>query len=235
MGSTQPRRMSKDYAYSELKNKILSGVILPDQDLVEGKLAEELDISKTPLREALQKLEVEELVIRQPNGRLKTASITVQEAEELFLVRSYLEGIIANKATQNATKEDIEILSSYCHRIRQATKYKDGEEVLYYGKKFHDQLYVMSGNRTAVKILSQLNDHTTRYRRLVTMNNDEIISGNTGLNGSTEDHTIILEHITNGDRLKAENAMRIHIKSSMSTAIESIKKYELNLSKEIKS
>ncbi|MFJ7936691.1 GntR family transcriptional regulator [Sporosarcina sp. NPDC096371] len=235
MSSTQPRRMSKDYAYYELKNKILNGVIPPDHDLVEGKLAEELDISKTPLREALQKLEVEELVIRQPNGRLKTASITVQEAEELFLVRSYLEGIIASKATQHATEEDIEILSSYCHRIRQAIKYKDVEEVLYYGEKFHNQLYVMSRNRTAVKILNQLNAHVTRYRRLITMSNDEIIDENTELNGGIEGHTVILEHIINGEQLKAENAMRIHIKSSMSTAIESIKKYEQNLIAELKS
>ncbi|MFC5602481.1 GntR family transcriptional regulator [Sporosarcina koreensis] len=226
MSSLQPRRMSKDYAYYELKNKILNGMIQPDSDLVEGKLAEELDISKTPLREALQKLEVEELVLRQPNGRLKTASITVKEAEELFLVRSYLEGIIANKATKNATAEDIEILSSYCHRIRQATRYKDGEEILYYGKKFHNQLYEMSDNLTVVKILNQLNDHTTRYRRLITMNTGDLLIGNNGLNGEVEDHTIILQHIINKERLEAENAMRIHIISSMSTAIEAIKRYE---------
>lgn len=222
MNSIQPRRMSKDYAYNELKNKILKGYILPDQDLVEAKLADELDISKTPLREALQKLEVEELVIRQPNGRLKTASITVQEVEELFVVRSYLEGIIAKKATQQATKEDIEVLSGYCHRINQAMKYNDKEEILYYGKKFHDQLYQMSGNRTAVKILNQLNDHITRYRRLVLLNREEIFN----FDQNSEDHSIILGHIIDGNQLEAEKTMRNHIRSSMSTAIESIKKYE---------
>lgn len=223
MERTQPRRMSKDYAYYELKEKILKGDIQPNQDLVEGRLADKLNISKTPLREALQRLEAEELVIRQPNGRLKTASITVKEAEELFVVRSYLEGIIANQATVEATEEDIDILSGYCQRISQATKYYDEEAILHYGKMFHEQLYQMSRNQTVVKILNQLNDHMTRYRRLVPVNSKELYDQ------KGDDHSRILQYIIDGDRLKAEETMRNHIISSMDTAIEAIKKYENNL------
>ena len=217
MNSSQPRRMSKDYAYFEIKNKILNGDFTPEESLIESKLAEELDISKTPLREALQKLEVEELVVRQANGRLKTPSITVQEAEEIFLVRSYLEGIIAKQATNHATQEDIDSLSGFCDKINQAIEMKNIEEILHYGTKFHEHLYRISGNRTVVKILSQLNDHVTRYRRLVPLNNEEMYIQD------TDEHSIILQHIIEGDRLGAESTMRSHILSSMSVAIEAIK------------
>lgn len=217
LSAMQPRRVSKDYAYNELKNRILSGDIQPEEDLIESRLAEELNISKTPLREALQKLEVEELVIRQPNGRLKTASITVKEVEELFLIRSYLEGIIVKQATDLATNEEIEELSNCCYKIAQATKYKESEEILRYGKQFHTMLYDISGNRTAVKILTQLNDHLARYRRLVPDNKDS----------DSNDHAVILEHIKNGEGTEAEETMRNHVISSMGTAIAAIKRYEL--------
>lgn len=220
MMNLQPRKMSKDYAYYELKKKILEGDIKPNQDLVEGRIADELSISKTPLREALQRLEAEELVIRQPNGRLKTASITVKEAEELFIARSYLEGIIAHQAAVQATAEDIDLLTSDCEKISQAIRYYDEEAILYYGKIFHERLYKISDNRTVVKILQQLNDHVTRYRRLIPIHKKDVYQkGN-------EDHAKILQFIEERNGVKAEETMRNHILGSMDTAINVIKKYE---------
>ncbi len=221
MDRVQPRRFSRDYAYYEIKNKILNGELRPDQNVVEDRLAKELEISKTPLREALQRLEVEELVSRQANGRLKVASITVKEVEELFLVRSYLEGIISKQATENATTENIEELSSYCEKIKRAIDEKDSDEVLYYGDKFHNLLYEISENKTAIKLLNMLNDHITRYRRLIPKINESKFEQD------YEEHSLILSYIIDGDKLKAESAMQDHILSTMNIAIKSIEKYIL--------
>src|SRR5690625_6387820 len=65
-----------DYAYQILKKNILTGKLAPEALIVEEQLASELDISRTPLREALQRLEIEELVVRRPNGRLRSEEHT---------------------------------------------------------------------------------------------------------------------------------------------------------------
>src|SRR6478736_666407 len=99
------RRLStKDFVYFEIKKRIIESVLKPDQPINEESLAAEVQISRTPIREALQRLEIEELIIRQPNGRLKVAPITTQEVNELFNVRSLLEGLITREATIKATE-----------------------------------------------------------------------------------------------------------------------------------
>src|SRR3954454_16673108 len=94
------RRLStKDIVYFEIKKRIIESVLKPNQPINEENLASELQISRTPIREALQRLEIEELIIRQSNGRLRVAPISVQEAEEIFHIRSLLEGLVTRDAT----------------------------------------------------------------------------------------------------------------------------------------
>ena len=218
------RRISKDYAYLELKRMIVEGKLLPDQELVEGQLADLLELSKTPLREALQRLEVEELVLRQPNGRLRTASITLKEAEELFIVRSYLEGIVTKQATIEQSPADIEELEEYCQRIEKYAKYEDYEEVFLYGQRFHEKIYAMSNNYIAVKLLNQMNAHITRYRRFIPATDQNI-----AFQQSAFEHALILEAMINDDPELAEQLMRKHIMDSLKSAENSIRKIELKL------
>ncbi|NRG43991.1 GntR family transcriptional regulator [Bacillus sp. CRN 9] len=95
------RVSAKDIVYTKLKKGIISCEFKPGQAIIEDDLASELEVSRTPLREALQRLEIEELVIRQQNGRLKVAPVSVKEVKELFLVRSMLEGIVVLEAIEN--------------------------------------------------------------------------------------------------------------------------------------
>lgn len=220
MSFTSTRKVSKDYAYFEIKKRIISGEMKPDQNVVEEFWANELEISKTPLREALQKLEMEELVIRQANGRLKVASISEQEVGEIFLVRSYLEGIITKQAAMNATERDLETLANYCKQIIDSSAKGLEDDVLYYGSQFHIHLYEISGNKTATKLLGMLNDHVSRYRRLVPSLQQARIKDD------IEDHERILAYISEKDVAGAELAMREHILRSMELAIEAIKKYQ---------
>lgn len=219
-GSMRNRRLStKDYAYYEIKLRIISGEFEPDQQVIEESLASDLEISRTPLREALTRLEIEELLIRLPNGRLKVAPITVQEVEEIFVVRSHLEGIIAKQATLNANAKDLQHLSMLTQQIVQAAADSRKEDVLYYGSQFHSYLYDISRNRTAFKLLNQLNDHISRYRRL-----GPIRSADRSKKAANE-HQSIFNYIAAGDAEGAEREMQLHIQNSLSTAIESIEEY----------
>jgi DNA-binding GntR family transcriptional regulator len=211
------RRLStKDYVYFEIKKRIIESVLKPDQSINEENLAAELEISRTPIREALQRLEIEELIIRQRNGRLRVAPITTQEVKEIFQIRSLLEGLVTREATIKATESDIEKLQYYTQRIIEAAENDQRKEIVDYGSEVHSYLYQISANKTAMKILNQLNDHISRYRRL----------GPTGSNvrgkKAAQEHKELFEAIAKKDHKKAELLMREHINHSLAAAIESI-------------
>ena len=217
------RRLStKDFVYVELKKKIIESVLKPGQSINEVKIALELEISRTPIREALQRLELEELIVRQPNGRLKVAPISVQEAKEIYNVRGLLEGLVTREATIKATAEDIHKLQMFTNQIMKAAENANREEVMNYGNEIHSFIYQISGNNTAVRILKNMNTHISRYRRLGP-NYVNLRSKQAAL-----EHQNIFEAIMQRNDKKAELLMQEHIHNSLSAAIESI---ELHLSK----
>ncbi|ASK62316.1 hypothetical protein CFK37_09175 [Virgibacillus phasianinus] len=216
---SSPRRISaKDLAYFELKQKILEGILAPDEVLVEEELSQELGVSRTPLREALQILVFENLIERQSNGRLKVASMSIKEVEEIFNVRSKLEEIAVEQATENATEDDMNHLTNIVYMIKQT--YGDGkiDDLLYYGNKFHNYIYDLSENRTVKNIISQLNDHIYRYKRII------FNEKNCGVMDDSEEHELILERIVQRDKAGAKSAMKKHIQNSLKDAVHAIKK-----------
>ncbi|MFD1040465.1 GntR family transcriptional regulator [Virgibacillus byunsanensis] len=213
---------AKDYAYYEIKQRITEGKLHPDQPVIEEDISSKLKISRTPLRGALERLEFEKLVVRQSNGRLKIAPISVEEVKEIFKVRSKLEEIAVIEATENATDNDIRILSEIASKIMNTSKDGNIEDVLYYGAKFHSYIYDLSGNKTVNNFLAQLNDHIHRYRRLVPKQSVERIIE------EGEEHQLILDCIANKDTEGAELAMNKHIQKSLSSAITAIGIYENN-------
>lgn len=216
---TRARRMSKDYAYLELKQKIICGDLKPDQIVREEQLAALLEISRTPLREAIQRLEIEEFLNRQPNGRMKVASITKQEAKEIFQIRSMLEGFIAREAAINAKEEDIENLSAMLEKLKTSFKRGERQDFVSYGFEFHDYLSEMSGLQTFEKILNILKDHALRYCRFVSTYGDWDVKAD-------EEHSLILQKIAEKNPAGAEKAMQDHILSSLATAIQRIEEIE---------
>ncbi|MEC1523859.1 GntR family transcriptional regulator [Neobacillus niacini] len=218
--SQRTRMVSKDFAYIEIKQQIINGELQPGQSLVEETLTKELEISRTPLREALQRLEMEELVVRQSNGRLKVAPISKKEVEEIFVTRSLLEGLIAGQAAEKAEEKDVQNLLNVLKMINEASEKGDYQEIMHYGSEFHLCLYDISKNTITVKILSMLNDHILRYRRLFPKRGKDR-SGKV-----IEEHALILNCIIAKDVKGAELAMQKHILSSLDTLIENIEQHE---------
>lgn len=209
------RRLTKDVAYYELKEKIIYGELEPDKIVREEWLAEMLEISRTPLRQAIQMLEMEDFLIRQPNGRLRVAPISRAEVEEIFMIRSMLEGKIAKHATENITENEMEHLTTILDKLRQSFKLGSGQEFVSHGNDFHDYLGEISGLKTSVKLLSMVKDHANRYCRFVSMYgkwNEE----------ADEEHVRILKNIKQRDGNGAEQAMKDHILSSLQDVVNRI-------------
>lgn len=206
---------TRDFAYEAIKKQIIKGDLSPDKQIVEEKLASELDISRTPLREALQRLEIEELVVRRTNGRLKVAPISIREVEEVFTIRKKLEVIVVGQATDNATKQDVRHLKHISKMFEETCHEGSMDEILYYGGLFHSYIYDLSGNKTAVKLLYQLNDHIDRYRRYIP---DNI----TRQTDSIEEHNRIIHFISKQDTPGSKQAMEDHMNNSLKIAIQSL-------------
>ncbi|WP_161493832.1 GntR family transcriptional regulator [Virgibacillus necropolis] len=211
---------TRNFAYSEIKKQIIKGQLEPDATIIEEKLAKNLQISRTPLREALHRLEWEKFVDRKRNGRLKVASISIEEVKELFSVRRVLECMIVVNAAQNATKVDIQNLENLVEMASLVSSENNIEDILSYGNRFHSYLYDISGHKTAVKILYQLNDRISRYRRLVPIEN--LKNQKPASNG----HKTILINMEKRDLPGVEKAMEDHINHSLEASIKIIKKYK---------
>ncbi|WP_340025599.1 GntR family transcriptional regulator [Paenibacillus sp. FSL K6-1096] len=210
------RRLSKDNTYSILKQKIIDSELEPDQAVNEEGLAALLGVSRTPLREAIQRLEQEDFLIRQPNGRLRVAPLSLTEVEEVFQIRSMLEGHIARSAARNATPGDIQRLTQILDRLKYSFQTGERQDFVSYGFEFHDYLSDISGLKTFGKVLGQLRDRSLRYCRYVSLHGD----WNTQ---ADEEHLKILRRIAAGDEDGAEQAMREHILTSLATALEQIR------------
>ncbi|NQX45695.1 GntR family transcriptional regulator [Paenibacillus tritici] len=213
------RRLSKDNTYYALKQKIIDSELEPDQAVNEENLAALLGVSRTPLREAIQRLENEDFLVRQPNGRLRVAPLTITEVEEIFLIRSMLEGHTARSAARNATARDIQRLTLILEQLKHSFQMGDKQDVVSYGFEFHDYLSEISTLKTFEKVLNQLRDRSLRYCRYVSLHGD----WNTQ---ADEEHLAILQRIVARDEDGAEQAMREHILSSLSTALERIRGIE---------
>lgn len=221
-GNKIQRMSAQDYAYLEVKQKILDGTLAPEAAIVEEDLSNQLDLSRTPLRGAIQLLEFENLLVRKSNGRLMVAPVSSKEAREIFNVRCKLEEIAVEEATKHATEEDLRKLSYIVSMIEES---KDGgrvDDVLYYGDQFHSYIYDLSNNDTVINFLTQLKDHIHRYRRLVPKqtSRDMTMSG--------EDHGFILEKIKARDAIGAKKLMTNHIMKSLDYAIKAIELYKEN-------
>src|SRR5690625_3071545 len=127
---------AKEFAYLEIKYRIIKGELSPNEQLLEIPLSKSLKISRTPLREAIYKLEFEGLVVRQNNNRLKVAPISIKEVIEIFTVRCKLEEIAVEEATERAKETDLFNLESIVTLINNSYKNNQIDQVLYYGEKF---------------------------------------------------------------------------------------------------
>lgn len=217
LSNSLKRQSVSSVVYDTLKRKIIELDYKPDQQLNEEMLTKELDVSRTPLRQALHRLELEGLIIRRVNGRIAVASITVEEAEEVFEVREVLEGLIAKEATQHITAEQIGQLEEVLTLMERAAEKKQSLNLIRHGSAFHHILYESGHNETAIRFLDQLNSRIERYRRLGGYLNPEYMPML-----PVQEHQKVFHFIRERKAEEAEWAMRAHIRRSLELTKETL-------------
>lgn len=222
MEMTRRRSSTIDTVYEKIKEKILEMEYGPNDHLVEESLSTDLNVSRTPLRQALYRLELEGLVVKKTTGRIHVSSLSIKEAEDTFLVREILEGLIARLATINITSNPSRIdilqrLQDIMLLMRKAAEEHRQVDVVRYGNEFHNLLEQHSDNRTATYTLYQIKSRISRYRRIGAYKDPEYASIT-----PVEEHEEILKHIANGNEIDAEDAMRHHIQRSLQSTIKAL-------------
>ena len=203
------RQQNKD-AYSLILEAIDVGVYKPGDRLVESDLADRFGVSRTPIREALQRLETQSLLTR--DGRsLIVASLDHSQMAELYIVRAELEGLAANLAAKHATSEEIKVLQDMIDSDRKLIS--DPSSLARSNRRFHKQIHLASHNRFLIKQLDLV------HRSMALMATTSLAADGRGA-VAVEEHQAIVTAIANGDSTEASEKLRDHISVAFITRLK---------------
>jgi DNA-binding GntR family transcriptional regulator len=197
-------------AYSLILEAIDTGVYRPGDRLVESELAERFGVSRTPVREALQRLETQSMLSR--DGRsLIVASLDHNELAELYVVRTELEGLAARLAAQHATGEEISVLREMVEEDRALLG--DPEAMSRANRRFHKQIHLASHNRFLVQQLDLV------HRHMALLATTSLAVEGRGERALAE-HEAIVEAIAARDGQRAYEALKAHISKAFETRLK---------------
>lgn len=203
----------REVVVETLRQAIQNGTLQPGERLMEIPLAEELGVSRTPIREAIRKLELEGFVIMVPRRGAYVANITLKDITQVFELRSALEELAAGLAAERITEEEIETLERMIVEIGEHMENKDMDRVVAADVAFHEVLYKASRNDRLVEIVHNLREQTYRFRSF-SMNQPG------RLRKTWEEHRLLVEAIASHNESQARKLARMHMEHSEQTLLK---------------
>ena len=201
-----------DCVFDRLEQEILSGNYAYGEVLTEARLAEELDVSRTPIREAIRRLEQENILKLTGKG-LVVQGITRADIEDIMEVRQLIEGKAARRAAENMTDEQKQKLKETVELQEFYVAKGDPDRVQVQDHEFHELIYAGSGSITLQSTLSPLHRKAQKFRRAS-------VAKKSRAKDSVREHTAICEAIAAGDGDAAERLMLAHIESARKSILE---------------
>ncbi|MEJ6391280.1 GntR family transcriptional regulator [Gymnodinialimonas ulvae] len=197
-------------AYAMILDAIDAGIYRPGARLVESELAERFGVSRTPIREALQRLETQSLLTR--DGRsLIVASLDHGQMAELYTVRQELEGLAARLAAKHAAAEEVAVLRDMVEQDRALLD--DPEALARANKRFHHQIHLASHNRYLVQQLDLV------YRSMALMARTSLAVAGRGEDALAE-HAAIVDAIAEHDGDRAADALKAHLSTAFKVRLK---------------
>jgi DNA-binding GntR family transcriptional regulator len=167
IASPAARQSLADDTYLKIRDALLSGEFEPGQRLSEPELALKFNISRSPIREALVRLEHEGFIDRQANGRMIVRALDIDDLTQLYEVRAVIEGFAARLAAPLLRTVDLERMSARVDAMEKCVRKGDPEGALAAGQDFHDIITQECPNRRLIEMLSGLRARISRYRSVV--------------------------------------------------------------------
>ncbi|MCR5755921.1 MAG: GntR family transcriptional regulator [Acetatifactor sp.] len=206
----------RDVVFKTLRQAILTGELKPGERLMEIHLANKLGVSRTPIREAIRKLELEGLVTMIPRRGAEVAQITEKSMNDVLEVRRALDALCVELACERITPEELEELKKACIAFEEAVKTKDTRKIAQADVALHDIIVHATGNERLVQLVNNLAEQMYRYRF-------EYIKDASQHQNLVEEHRIIYESIVNKDQETASREAKIHIDNQKKAIIRQIR------------
>ena len=213
MADIQPRNTGAHLVYSELKRRILSLELKPGERIYEPAMAAALQVSRTPLREAIRRLISESLLEQQATGGVVVPALDEQVISELYDVRAALESLMAREACARATPADIEELHGILER--NAAMVGFAEEAMKYGVTLHATVARIAGNSWARRFHDQISSQVERYRHFTNNSPDR-------REEALADHRVLVEAIDSKEPDKAAKIAFDHVIAARDETLRAI-------------
>ena len=192
-----------EQVFDRLENEILSGFYQRGEILTEMKLVSDLGVSRTPIREALHRLEQERLIENTQKGFL-VLGVTMEDLADIFAIREKIEGVASRLAAENITEEQLAQLRETLELQEFYVPRHDADHIKIYDSQFHKLIYRFSGSSVYYDTLMPLHKKVQKYRKASVENESRAIQ-------SAKEHRIIFEAIAAHDGAKAEEYTVKHI------------------------
>lgn len=199
--------------FNKLREDILSGVYQENEELKENTIGLELGVSRTPVREALRQLELEGLVTMIPNKGAYVTGITSKDIHDIYMIRSYLEGLCAKWACENITEAQIEDLEEILYLSDFHARRSHHDQLVELDNKFHELIYKASGSKILNHVLSDFHHYVERVRKIT-------LSMPNRATKSSQEHAAILDAIKKRDGDLAEKLANEHIMNTIKNISE---------------
>ena len=202
----------EEKVYNILEDQILSQKLRAGDSVTELKLSKELGVSRTPVREALQRLDREGLIKLRPNKGAVVVGISEQDLIDIYKIRTRLEGLAARIASENSDEDLIRRLSDNIELTEFYMAKDNIEKLKDLDSDFHDIIYGYCQNRILSKTLADLHRYIVCYRKLS-------LSVKGRLERSLSEHREIFEAIKKGDSEAADRLMSEHVECALSNLL----------------
>lgn len=197
----------REVVFNSIRGAIISGVLKPGERLMEVQLAEKMGVSRTPIREAIRKLELEGLVVMIARKGAYVADLSIKNITDVLEVRAALEGLASGLAALRMTEEEIKDLELTARHFEQAMNSNDVEGIIQTDIEFHEKIFKATRNEKLLQLTNSLMEQVQRFR--VMYLNKAIKSTNL-----IKEHYKIAEAISKRNREMAENISKIHIQNA---------------------
>ena len=207
----------RDVVFQTLRNAILKGELKPGERLMEIQLAQKLGVSRTPVREALRKLELEGLVIMIPRRGAIVADITIQDLNDVLEVRLGLEELAVRFACERITDEEIKALGLAVKEFEKKMSNNELSAQAEADVKFHEIIYGATHNRRLIQIINNIREQMYRYRI-------EYLKDVESRKTLVKEHYEICDALKRRDAESAVEKMCIHIRNQQEAILRSLER-----------
>ena len=194
----------RDVVFNTLRQGILTGELKPGERLMEIHLANKLGVSRTPIREAIRKLELEGLVTMIPRRGAEVAQITEKSLKDVLEVRRALDALSVELACDRINDEELAALGKACESFEKAVSTGDPKKIAQADVEFHNIIVKAAGNTRLVQLINNLSEQMYRYRF-------EYIKDVSTHEQLIAEHRILFDCIRNKDKTTAAKTAKLHI------------------------